>query len=326
MLVSQTPFRVSFAGGGSDLAAFYREEPGAVLSACIQRHMYVTVHERFEPNIRVSYSRTEIADSVAQVQHSLVRECLRLTELGAPLEVTTVADVPAGTGLGSSSSLAVGLLNALHMQAGRPQGAALLARQACEVEIVRLAQPIGKQDQYAAAFGGFNFMRFHSDESVSVEPVACAAATLSALEQHVLIVYTQLQRSASEILERQRASTQQKRASIRAIRDVAGELRRNLEAGFDPRDFGRCLHEAWQLKRELVSGITNPELDATYAAACEAGAWGGKLLGAGGGGFLMLFAPPALHAVILDKLRRPRRLPFRVEPNGSRILFTSPCQ
>ncbi|HKY36118.1 MAG TPA: sugar kinase [Polyangiaceae bacterium] len=324
MLISQTPFRVSFAGGGTDLSAFYREEFGAVLSASIKRHVYVTVHERFEPNIRVSYSKTEVANSVAEVRHSLVRESLRLTEIRGPLEVTTIADVPAGTGLGSSSSLTVGLLNALHAQAGRRLSRELLARQACDVEIARLAEPIGKQDQYAAAFGGLNYIRFNPDESVVVEPVACAPSTTAELERHVVVIYTQLQRAASEILGRQRASTQSKRVALRAMRDLAGELRSNLEGRFDAPAFGQCLHEAWQLKRDLVAGITSTALDTSYAAARAGGAWGGKLLGAGGGGFLMLFAPPERHAAILERLQQPRTLPFRVEPTGSRIVFSNP--
>jgi D-glycero-alpha-D-manno-heptose-7-phosphate kinase len=323
MLISQTPFRVSFAGGGTDLAAFYRDEWGAVLSTSIQRHVYVTVHERFEPNIRVSYSKTEVADSVDEVRHSLVRESLRRTEVTGPLEVTTIADVPAGTGLGSSSSLTVGLLNALHAHAGRRPNSAELARQACDVEIVRLSQPIGKQDHYAAAFGGLNYIRFNSDDSVEIAPLACRSGTIEELEQHVIIVYTQLQRSASEILDRQRASTHSKRTVLRAMRDLAGELRDNLEGRFDAPTFGRHLHEAWQMKRELVTGITNTQVDAAYTAALTAGAWGGKLLGAGGGGFLLLFAAPERHSAILEKLQRPRTLPFKIEPNGSRIVFSS---
>ncbi len=322
MLISRTPFRVSFAGGGSDLPAFYREEFGAVLSASIRRHIYVTVHERFEPNIRVSYSKTEIADSVENVQHALVRESMRLAELGAPLEVTTIADVPAGTGLGSSSSATVGLLNAMHAHAGRSSLPSSLAKQACEVEIGRLGHPIGKQDQYAAAFGGFNYIRFEPDESVLVEPVRCDEGTLHELERHVLIVYTELQRSANDILARQRASTGSKRSAIRAMRDLAQVLRSNLEGGFVAEAFGRALHEAWLLKRTLTHGITSPELDAAYERARATGAWGGKLLGAGGGGFLLLMAPPERHLPILEALRRPRTLPFAVEPKGSRIVFS----
>lgn len=323
MLISRTPFRVSFAGGGSDLSAFYAEEPGAVLSACIQRHMYVTVHERFEPNLRVSYSRTETVDTVEQLEHSLVREALRLTELGPPLEVTTVADVPAGTGLGSSSSLVVGLLSALHAYAGRSPSPQQLAGQACEIEIERLGQPIGKQDQYAAAHGGLNYIRFNQDESVTVEPVRCEPSALSELERHVLIVYTYLQRSASEILGRQRANVGRQRAALRELRDIASALRANLESGFEPRAFGQGLHEAWQLKRGLADGITTPDLDAAYATARAAGAWGGKLLGAGGGGFLLLFAAPERHADIRERLRRPRTLPFQVETQGSRVVFAA---
>jgi len=323
MIISQTPFRVSFAGGGTDLAAFYQQGFGAVLSVAIQRHMYVTVHERFEPNIRVSYSRTETADSVDEVQHSLVREAMRTTSTESPLEITTIADVPAGTGLGSSSTLTVGLLKALYAYGGRVASAAQVAQQACEIEIQRLGHPIGKQDQYAAAFGGLNYIRFNSDETVQVEPVPCSTETRRELESHVLLAYTQQRRDANEILDKQTKGTAEKRTVLRTMRDLADEMRSVLTGQPNLEEFGRLLHEGWELKRSLGFGISNAGIDEWYTKAREAGAIGGKLLGAGGGGFLLLFAPPERHAKILEVLGNPRVLPFQIDGLGTRIVFIS---
>lgn len=324
MIITQTPFRVSFAGGGTDLAAFYEQGFGAVLSVAIKRHMYVTVHERFERNVRISYSKTEVAGSVDDIQHSLVREAMRLTGTDLPLEVTTIADVPAGTGLGSSSTLAVGLLNAFHAHRGRVVSAARLAAQACEIEITRLGHPIGKQDQYAAAFGGMNYIRFNPDDTVNVEPVPCGSALLRELEGHALMVYTEQQRSANKILSEQKEQTAQKRTILRTMRDLADEMRLVLaKENPDLPAFGRLLHEGWELKRSLGLGISNSHIDDWYEKARAAGAWGGKLLGAGGGGFLFLLAPPDRHAAVLEALGRPRVLPFEIDSLGSRIVFIS---
>ena len=190
MIISQTPYRVSFAGGGTDLPAFYRREYGAVLSTTIDQHIYVTIHRRFESTIRVSYSRTEVASTLDEVQHELVREAMRRVEIDEPLEITTVGDVPSGTGMGSSSSLTVGLLAAFHGYRNRVVSSRLLAEQACQIEIDVLGKPIGRQDQYAAAFGGLNYIRFNPDDTVDVEPVPCRAETLAELERQVLLVFT----------------------------------------------------------------------------------------------------------------------------------------
>src|SRR5271169_5853474 len=207
MIISQTPYRVSFAGGGTDLPAFYRREYGAVLSTTIDQHIYVTIHRRFEPTIRVSYSRTEVASTLDEVQHELVREAMRLVEIDEPLEITTIGDVPAGTGMGSSSSLTIGLLTALYGYRHWVVSPRLLAEQACRIEIDVLGKPIGRQDQYAAAFGGMNYIRFNPDDSIDVEPVPCRTETLATLEQQVLLVYTGQTRDANQILEQQSHAT-----------------------------------------------------------------------------------------------------------------------
>lgn len=321
MIISQTPFRVSFAGGGTDLAAFYTQEYGAVLSIALKRHMYVTIHSRFENNIRISYSKTEIANSTIEIKHDLVREAMRMTNTDAPLEITTIADVPAGTGLGSSSTLTVGLLNALYAYKGLVSSRSKLAEQSSEIEIDRLGHPIGKQDQYAAAYGGMNYIRFNPNHTVEVQPVPCGIDILQKIEHYSLMVYTGQQRSADEILAKQKKGTNDKIAILRSMRDMADELRNIIVDGADLNEFGNLLHEGWLLKRSLGFGITNPFINEWYDAARKAGAIGGKLLGAGGGGFLYLIAPPERHMAILETLGNPQTLPVEFDSLGSRIVF-----
>jgi len=324
VIISQTPYRVSFAGGGTDLPSFYRREFGAVLSTTIDHHMYVTIHRRFEPTIRVSYSQTETAGSVDEVRHDLVREAMRLTEVDEPLEITTVGDVPAGTGMGSSSSLTAGLLNALYAYRGRVVSREQLARGACRIEIDVLGKPIGRQDQYAAAFGGLNYIRFNPDDTVDVEPVPCKIETIEELERRALLLYTGQTRDADEILQKQTDGTSERMAVLVRMRDLADEMRRALAGDGDLDGFAAMLHEGWELKRSLGFGISNDRVDQWYEAARRNGATGGKLLGAGGGGFLLLVAPAWRHRAIREALGRPQELPFRVSRHGSRNVFIQP--
>jgi len=323
MIISQTPYRVSLVGGGTDLPAFYRQEFGAVLSLTIARHMYVTVHGRFEPNIRVAYSRTEIAPRLEDLQHGLVREAMRLTGVDGRLEITTIGDVPGGTGMGSSSSLSVGLLKALYAHRGEIVGPDRLAREACRIEIDILRKPIGKQDQYAAAFGGVNYIRFNPDETVLVEPVPCKADVLAEIERRALLVYTNQQRSADKILKQQSEGTKDRMSVLRQMRDLAGEMRKTITKDGDLNELARLLHEGWQLKRSLGFGISQQRIDEWYAAARRAGAQAGKLLGAGGGGFLLFLAPPERHQAVREAIGCPPELPFQVDRRGSRIIFIS---
>ncbi len=323
MIISQTPYRVSLAGGGTDLPAFYRQEPGAVLSLTINRNMYVTLHSRFEPNIRVAYSRTETADTVDELQHEIVRETMRLTHVNGPLEVTTIGDVPGGTGMGASSSLTVGLINALYAYRGEIVDRARLAEEACRIEIDILGKPIGRQDQYAAAFGGVNYIRFNPDDTVEVAPVPCRVEVLEEFQKRVLMMYTDHPRDANVILKRQSEGVKDHMSSLRQMRDLAGEMRKTLVGDGDLDELSRLLHEGWQLKRSLGFGISNGQIDQWYEAARRAGSHGGKLLGAGGGGFLLLMAPPDRHEAIREALGRPRELTFKVDRNGSRIIFIS---
>ncbi len=327
MIISQTPYRVSFAGGGTDLPSFYEREAGAVLSVGLNQHMYVTVSPRFKASTRIAYTKTEIADSIDDIQHTIAREVLRITELGKHLEITTIGDVPSGTGLGSSSSLAVGMLNALYAYKGQITSPQQLAEQACEVEIDRLKKPIGKQDQYAAAYGSLNFIVFNPDGSVHVEPVPYKPETLRELESRTLLLYTAQQRSADDILIKQSAGTQQrdKFNILCQMRDLATEMKSVISSGSGSSidEFADLLHQGWLLKKSLGFGISNSRIDQWYQAAIAAGAQGGKLLGAGGGGFLLLVAPPEKHQAIRNALGNPRELPFEIDCRGSRIIFIS---
>jgi len=325
MIISQTPYRVSFAGGGTDLPAYYENEAGAVLSVALNQHMYVTVSPRFDASTRVAYSKTEIADTIDDLQHTIAREALRMTELGKHIEITTIGDVPAGTGLGSSSSLAVGLLNALYAYKGQIASAGKLAEQACEIEIDILKSPIGRQDQYAAAFGALHYYQFNPDHTVDAVPVPTQAGTLSELEDRVLLFYTQQQRDANKILAKQSGDTSKKNTfdTLRSMKQLADQMREELTGNADLDRFAALLNEGWELKRSVTSGISNPLIDDWYSAAMKAGAQGGKLLGAGGGGFLMVMAHKEKHEAIREALGRPRELPFEIDRRGSRVIFIS---
>jgi D-glycero-alpha-D-manno-heptose-7-phosphate kinase len=326
MIISQTPYRVSFAGGGTDLPAFYRQEYGAVLSMAIDKHMYVTVSPRFEKTTRVAYTKVEIAESVNDLQHELVREALKLTGLGRHIEITTVGDVPSGTGMGSSSSLTVGVLQALYAYKGQIISAKNVAEQACKIEIDILGKPIGKQDQYAAAFGGLNYIRFNSDDTVDVEPVPAPRETMQELSSRMMLLYTEQQRDADGILKRQSEGTKDRMPVLRAMRDLAQEMRVAITGSGGLDEFARLLHEGWELKRSLGFGISMERVDAWYEQARKLGAQGGKLLGAGGGGFLLLLAPKERHSLIRDALGNPRELTLDIDRRGGRVIFISDHQ
>jgi D-glycero-alpha-D-manno-heptose-7-phosphate kinase len=323
MIISQTPYRVSFAGGGTDLPAYYEREPGAVLSVTVQQHMYVTVSPRFDPTTRVAYTKTEICESIDEIEHTIAREALRTTGLGQHIEITTIGDVPAGTGMGSSSSLGVGLLNALYAYRGEVSSPRRLAEEACHIEIDLLGKPIGRQDHYAAAYGGMNYMTFNADHSVDVEPLPHKRETFDALEDHMLLLYTNQQRDADEILAKQSRGTADRFEVLKQMRELAGAMRGTLAGDGDLDEFARLLQEGWLLKRSLGFGISNSAVDDWYGLARKAGADGGKLVGAGGGGFLLLMAEPDRHEAIRQALGRPRELPFKIDHRGSRIIFIS---
>jgi len=323
MIITQTPYRVSFAGGGTDLPAFYEQEYGAVFSVAVQKYMYVTIGPRFEPSIRAAYSKTETVDDFEQLQHTIMREALRMTKLKNHLEIVTIGDVPAGTGMGSSSTLAVGLLHALHAFKGDLVSRHQVAEEACRIEIDVLGKPIGRQDQYAAAFGGVNYIRFNPGHTVDVEPVPCRPETIREIEANILLLYTNQKRDADVILQKQSNGTRDKMSVLRAMRDLALEMAKTVSGEADLKEFSRLLHEGWQLKRSLGFNISDDRIDGWYNTARNNGATGGKLLGAGGGGFFLLFAPPECHQRILAALDYPRQLEFKIDRLGSRIIFVS---
>jgi D-glycero-alpha-D-manno-heptose-7-phosphate kinase len=324
VIISRTPLRVSFFGGGSDLPAFYRRHGGAVLSTAIDKSVYVTVSRKFDEAVRVSYSRTEEVARAQDVEHPLVREALGLLGIEGGIEITSVADIPGrGTGLGSSSAFTVGLLNALHAYLGHHAAADRLAEEACRIEIERCGEPIGKQDQYAAAFGGLNLIRFHQDEGVEVTRVICPPYAIAELKRRLLFFYTGTTRSASALLAEQSAKVAAEETAFRATRDLswlAVAAFKTLCAG-DIEPLGGMLDEAWRLKRGLAGGISNAAIDQAYDAALAAGAQGGKLLGAGGGGFLMFLAPPSRHAAVRAAMGGLRETPLAFASHGSKIIF-----
>lgn len=321
MIISRTPFRMSFAGGGTDLPSFYRHEPGAVLSIAIDKYVYITVNRRFDQTLRISYSQTEIVDRLDAVRHPLFRETMRHAGVNAGVEVTSVADVPAGTGLGSSSSFTVGLLHALEAYQGRYCTAAELAEAACHLEMDILKEPIGRQDQYAAAFGGFRRYRFNPDGSVFVDPLICAPETLDAFFDHLLLFYVGGTRNASNLLREQTGNTAAKMECLRRIRDLVDRFWDVLVQARELRECGDLLHEGWMLKKQMASGISNSAIDDYYERARTAGALGGKLLGAGGGGFLLLFCAPENKDAVRQSLASLRAFPFHHEPEGSKIIY-----
>jgi len=315
---------MSFVGGGSDLPAYYRLHGGAVVSTAIDKYVYVTVNPKFDQRLRVSYSRTEDVAQVARLRHPLVRESLRELRIQGGLEITSIADIPSrGTGLGSSSAFTVGLLHALHAWQGQYRSAEQLARESCAIEIERCGEPIGKQDQYAAAFGGFNFIEFFPDERVVVQPILCRQETLARLQDNLIAFYTGMTRPAAKVLaEKQRriAAEADKQALLGRMVDLARRLRDELQNNHLDA-FGEIIHENWVLKKQLSCEVSSPRIDAWYEAARSAGAIGGKILGAGSGGFLLFYAPRRRHQAIRDALADLRPVPLRFEPQGSRIIF-----
>jgi len=324
MIITRTPFRISFVGGGTDLPDFYRVEPGAVVSTAINKYMYVIVNQRFTDTIRVSYySKTELVDTVDEVKHPIVREALKLTGITEGIEIASIADVHAGAGLGSSGSFTVGLLNALYAYKGVLKSAEELAREACHIEMDILGEPVGKQDQYIAAYGGFRFFQFNPDESVITEPVIWAAEKKDELVKNLLVLYTGDARDASTILQEQKQNTPQedKMVRLRKLRDMAIEIKNRL-SGDTPGDvLGDVLHQGWLLKRELADSITNDKIDKYYQEALDAGALGGKVSGAGGGGFLLLYCPQPKQTAVKEALSQLKELKFSLEPEGSKIIY-----
>lgn len=321
MIITQTPLRISLSGGGTDFPGFYRQQGGAVLSLAIDKYVYVIVKERFDVLIYVNYSRKEIVESVQEVRHDLVREAMRLTGVERGVEITTLADVPSGgSGLGSSSSVTVGLLNALHAYQGRQVPAEQLAREACQIEIEVLGRPMGVQDQYIAAYGNMRFLEFRPDDSVGVESVGLSRDQKRRLVSNLLLFYTNRTRQSSTVLREQRENIPDRSEELGRILSLAFQARRELELGhYDV--IGQLLHQNWESKKRLASGISLPEIDSMYQRARDAGAIGGKISGAGGGGFLLVYVPLYRQDAVRAALQDYRDLPFMLSRYGSRVVF-----
>lgn len=328
MIISRTPLRMSLVGGGSDLPDFYRAHGGAVISTAIDKYVYVTVNRKFDNAIRVAYSRTEEVEGVDRIEHRLVRAALTHLGIDGGIEITTVADIPSrGTGLGSSSSFTVALLHALNAYLGRHATSETLARDACHIEIDICREPIGKQDQYAAAYGGFNVIEFLPDDAVKVSPIICPPHVPKELQERCLLLYTGITRSASGVLQAQceaLRSDYAKRSALKQMVRLAYLLRDELQRG-NAAALGEILHENWELKKTLTEGISSREIDDWYRTARRLGARGGKLLGAGGGGFLLFDAPRERHEAIARQLGL-RPVPVRFERFGSQVIFYCPTE
>jgi len=323
MIISQTPLRISFAGGGSDLEEYYKTGFGSVVSTAIDRYIYITVNTKFDDKIRVSYSQTEVVDTVDQVEHNIIREALKIVGVDKKIEVVYMGDIPlgsAGIGLGSSSALAIGVLNALYAHQGKHVSAERLAREACRIEIDILKHPIGKQDQYISAYGGFNYIQFNNDESVYVDPIIYRKEVKERLNKRLLLFYTGIQRVSSHILTEQKQNTHLNLEYLNRMVDLANCLKRNLQDNkLD--GFGEILHQGWLHKMKLASGITSPKINEYYDKARKAGALGGKILGAGAGGFLLFYCHERYHNKVRKALNDLKENPFRFEPQGSKIIY-----
>lgn len=323
MIIVRTPLRISFVGGGSDIKAFYDQSPGKVVCTAFDKFVYAIVKERFDDMIYINYSKKETVQHVDEIQHDLVREAMRLTGVEKGIEITTLADIPSsGSGLGSSSSITVALLHALHTYQNTLVTAEQLAQEACRIEIDILGKPIGRQDQYAAAYGGVNQFTFLPDDTTLRIPVQMSGPVLRKFASALLLYYTGITRSANDILSHQTSNmnVEEKRRTMQAMVDLVDSFTRAMEQD-DIDTCGRLLDENWRLKQQLAAGISNPAIDEMYRAAKAAGALAGKISGAGGGGFLLLVVPREKQNQVFAAMRPYRELPFMIEESGSKVIF-----
>lgn len=327
MIISKTPMRCSFFGGGTDFHDYYENSRfgyGSVISTALDMHVYITVNENFDGKVRLCYAGNEFVDSVDQVRHNIIREAMKIVGIERGIELFYSADIPlsgAGIGLASSSALAVGVLNALHAFKGEYVSPQQLAEEACQIEIDRLGQQIGIQDQYAAAFGGLKRYRFNQNGSVTVMPVMCKKEILDSLERNLMMFFTGMTRDSSKILNEQTQTISDKTGILDSLVELVDEMHDELVAG-NIDSWGHALEQSWQKKKRFAAGVSNSMIDGMYAAAKNAGALGGKILGAGGGGFLLLYVPKDAQKRVKEALREYRQVPFAFEPQGSRIIFS----
>jgi len=326
MIIARSPLRITLGGGGTDLPSYYRNYGGFVISAAIDKYVYVTVMRPFVPGIFLKYSKLEHVEQVDDIQHPIIREAMRMMDFRTPqIEITTLADIPAGTGLGSSGSFTTALVKALYAHRRRLLHPSELAHLACHIEINRLDEPIGKQDQYIAAYGGITCFRFHTDDEVEAAPLKTSMGTLFDLEDNLLLFFTAFSRSAGSILKdqdsRSQQSDQEMLQNLHYVKELAFRSQRALEAGHAA-EFGEIMHEHWQHKKRRSSGMSNPQIDEWYELGRAHGALGGKLVGAGGGGFLLFYAEDrkrlrqAMAGAGLEEVR------FRFDFEGTKILLS----
>jgi len=324
MIITRTPFRISFAGGGTDLREFYSEEPGQVISTSINKFIYVVIKRQLgivEQKYRISWSKVEFTNRIEDIEHPIVREALELFEIDFPIEITTFTDIPGQTGLGSSSAFTVGLVHALHALKGEMVTKHVLAHEAARIEVDLLSRSMGKQDHYAAAYGNLNVFTFNSNEVVSVEPVLYRQESKKAIEKNLMLFYLAMKRDASEILDTQKRETQNKRENLRELQSLVEPLRQIFSDGKDLNQFGEILHQGWEIKRKLTNVISSTEIDTYYDKARKAGAIGGKLLGAGGGGFLLFYVEEEKQKAVRGALSDLYYMPVGFDDGGTRITY-----
>jgi len=322
MIIVQTPLRVSLFGGGTDFPSFFKKEGGGcVLSSTIDKYIYVTIKKRFDHMLRVGYTQTEMIESVDDIQHELIREAFRMTGIEKGVEITTMGDIPsAGTGLGSSSTVTVGSLNAMYTYLGKITPAERLAQEASEIEIDILGKPIGLQDQYIASFGGLRFIEFTPDEKIISNKIDLEPRLKRQLDENLLLFYTGITRQSDKILNEQEINASINKETLCEMKRLAYEAMCELQNG-NLNVIGELLHESWTLKKQLASQISNGNIDNLYQTARNAGAIGGKITGAGGGGFLLLYCTPEKHESVRNALHFLQELTFRLEPDGTKVIF-----
>jgi D-glycero-alpha-D-manno-heptose-7-phosphate kinase len=321
LIIVQTPLRISFFGGGTDFPAFFMEEGGCVLSSAIDKYIFVTIKERFDSKLRIGYTQTEMVDEVDQIHHELIRESLRLTGIERGVEITTMGDIPSeGSGLGSSSTVTVGALHAMYSYLGEIVSAEQLAREACGIEIGKLNKPIGIQDQYIVAYGGLRFLEFLPNGEVKTERINLSPDAQRVLNNNLLLFFTGISRNSSSILQEQMVNLKDRRVELREIKQMAHQARIEISDGnFDA--LGVLLNQSWELKKRLAGTISNGHIDEMYKTARRAGAIGGKIAGAGGGGFLLLYVPYECQNDVRKALNFLQELPFRLESDGTKVIF-----
>jgi D-glycero-alpha-D-manno-heptose-7-phosphate kinase len=324
MIISRTPYRISFVGGGTDLRSFYMNEPGKVISTSIDKYLYVVVKRQIgivEYKYRINWSKVEFKNEIDEIEHPIVREALKKLNINFPVEITTFADIPANTGLGSSSTFSVGLLHALYALKGEMVTKYKLAQEAAEIEIEILGRTMGKQDHFAAAYGNLNIFTFNSNETVNVEPVFYQEEIINQIQGNIILFYTNLKRDASEVLTSQNKATQSKFDVLCRMKNLVEPMSEIFSKGKNIHEFGEILHEGWELKKSLTENITNVEIEDYYTKARKAGAIGGKLLGAGGGGFLLIYAEKQNHDKIINSLNGLYNFQPKFDSGGTRITY-----